>query len=137
MGRGLPDYYRIQRVVEGALQVFLKSGSAPSGTYEWDVTTGRGIVLGGHLNASRKNAYFGISIDGGSYITLTFEAAESVSVDKEWSALFYLIQYDELNSKFTFGLSRRFTFEESLKVKFYAPTTFTTYNVRIYYAKIL
>jgi len=137
MARGLPDFYRASRLIEGPLFRWMRSGSVEQGDYIYTVAEGKGIVYGGWLNTDKPTAYFGISIDGQEFISERPDVAFTYSLDKEWSSLLYLVQYDEVNSLYTFGLSRGFRFEESLRVLFHAPETFSVYNIRIYYARLV
>ena len=152
MASGLPDW-KLALNVDGQQSGYLTSrpayGAATLVSYAGNCSAldsklmvsvaGRGVIYGGFISvntAQLQDTDFCLgTCDGNNFIGSNFTWCNDRSLTHEFMDFFFLQKFDNVNFIYVFGITRWFTFEESVSV-YYAETKGNTFaiNCKLFYA---
>ena len=135
MARGLPDYYRGVDIAYQALAQMIvrpKYGAASEVITVLVVTantenemvsvSGKGMVYGGSLylasSSSQRLSLTILEVDGSVINTTSFTTSAFYSLTRENSSPIYLMAYNEVDFRYSVGISAGITFETGFRVLF-------------------
>lgn len=126
----------ITRNKYGVLQHYAASGSGELGYTTLFSVTGKGIIYGGFLNTSHKDAFLRITIDGTIINTPSHDSLNTLGIISPEQYLVFSLFHDAVNDSYNMGIKSGITFETDYKVELYKPITFTVYNYRLLFALV-
>lgn len=121
MASGTPDYFRTVRQVYGAGKKATGDVTALANAKKSVLTvSGKGMIYGGVIvvdyTSDQSDSIPILALDGIEVGLTAFASLNVFNMTHENCYPFYLLQFDEINFRYTVGISRGFTFDSSFEV---------------------